>query len=302
MKYRIDFPIRKDCALKCFYCFHTDYFNRVHPYDKEEFGLGFTLNEWALWRNKFLKNSEEILLNFHGGEPFHPNNVTLIKAIFNNDINDVQTYDLLSNGLSEIENYYSVIIGNEKKIKRIGFTFHREIIKDNKQLINKFEKTVLLIKRLGISVYVKELLRVKDRKLILANKKYWKDTYNIELKIQDYKGDIKGASYTEYNKYSALDHKIIDEEYKHKRSEFCSCMKGYRTFGIRGYDQYSGNVVACWLDPVIVGNIKGGWFNNNFKIDRVPGTSIRNVIGVPKKYSGTFHKDREDIKPELCKH
>jgi len=310
MKYRVDFPIRRDCDLQCFYCFHIDYFEKKHPYDKEDFDRGFTLDEWVKWRDKFLVNPEEILLNLHGGETFHRKNIPVLQDLMTYEPG-IQTYDLLSNGLVVGNNYRNVLDGLESKIKRIGFTFHREIIKDNPDLIKLFESNVLMVKSMGIPVYVKELLRVKDRHLIVENKKRWFEEFGIELKVQDYKGDTKGATFTEYSKYSGLDHDLIDEEYHHIKSEFCTCIKGYKTLGIRGYEPFGGDVVACWQDPVIVGNIRDYWFNNNYNVDRLPGTSVRNVIGVPKKYAGTFvggKESREDLlqkqeeQSQSCKH
>jgi len=312
IKYRIDFPIRKDCGLKCFYCFHVDYFEKNHPYDKEDYDRGFTLDEWAAWRDKFLRSPNEILLNIHGGETFDPvRNSKLLREIMEHDVNRIQTYDFLSNGLVDTNTYYETLNGFEKQVKRIGFTFHREMIAEKPKLVKRFEDNVLFVKEeLGIPVYVKELLRVKDREKIIKNRDYWK-LKGIDFKIQDYKGDFKGATFTEYSKYSGLDHALIDEEYKHPKNIFCTCMKGYRTFGIRGYEPFGGDVVSCWQDPVIVGNIQEGWFNNNFKVDRYPGTSVRNVIGVPKKYAGTFDGGREshesilkqmENRREACKH
>lgn len=297
MKYRVDFPIPLNCNLQCYYCFHSAYFKREHPWDKNTYDRGFTLYQWCKWRDTFLINAKEIWLNLHGGEPFHNENIKDVLHIISYHGNTKETYDLLSNGLCST---YNEIEPFTEKIKRIGFTYHRAMIQDNEPLNKKFINNVLFVRDLGISVYIKELLRVKDRKLIIENKKWWKDEHGIQLKVQDYKGDYLGADFSEYSKYSGLDYQLVDNEYKHSYKTHCTCFSGYRCFGIRGFDEFAGNIVACWQDPVIVGNIQDMWFNPNWKVSRIPNSDQRNVIGVPKKYAGTNERDRPTI-PDHCK-
>jgi len=290
MKYRIDFPITKECDLHCYYCFHSDYHKKIGPYQNKSYDLGFTLEEWERWRNKFLFKAEEILLNLHGGETFHSKNILLVFNLINHCKNSIQTYEFLSNGLSPLENYQQICIPFKDKIKRIGFTYHREMIDHNEHLKKLFENTVLDVKQMGINVYVKELLMVKHRDEIIKNKNHW-NGLGIDFKVQDFKGVDKGFSFEEYSKYTLLDYILIDDEYKHPKNQYCTCLSGYKSFGIRGFDEFSGDVIACWQNPVVVGNIKEMWFNPNFRVDREENSSKRKIIGVPLKYRGTNDKD-----------
>jgi hypothetical protein len=87
---------------------------------------------------------------------------------------------------------------------------------------------------------------------------------------------------------------MIDNEYKHP-IDSCACLKGYRNLHIRGYDMkdvypQGGDVIACWHDPSVIGNIKEDWYLPNFRIIKRHNRVIE-VIGVPKTYRGTNKKD-----------
>jgi hypothetical protein len=300
MKYRIDWPIQKDCFLNCPYCFHREYHTNTGCYSNgTRYDRGFTMGEWYLWRDKFLTNAEKIVLNLHGGEPFFGTNLDLVQECIQTDINHIHYYDLLSNGLSPTYNYEQVLLPVLNRIERITFTYHRSVIQDNLKLTNQFIDTVLFVKSLGVKVFVKELLITKYREEIVKNIMFWK-AKDVDVKVADFKGNYLGSSFEEYQNYNFFDHAIIHPEFKHSLSTFCSCMEGYKTLGIYGYDQFGGNVVGCWLDPCVVGNVKDDWFNPNYKVDRNE-KGERNVVGVPKKYLGTRYKDRP-IVPEQCKH
>jgi hypothetical protein len=278
MKYRIEFPFHRDCDLRCYYCFHKDYFEQKGIYENKKCGLGFTFDEWNLWRNKFLKNADEILISPHGGETFHNLNVDHFLNLIKTSLNSIQTYECLSNGLSSIDNYKAILVPYSDKFKRIGFTFHRSMMND--KLKEKFEKTVQNVRDLGVNVYVKELLILDYKEDILKYKEFW-EIRGIELKIQDFKG-IKGLDSSEFRKYTEEDKELIDIEYRHPMNKFCSCLEGYKSVLIQGFDEFSGSIIACWRSMVVVGNIKKLTFNPNYKVDRFPGTSKRMIVGVPK--------------------
>jgi len=287
MKYFVQMPIKRECNLQCFYCFHSDFHQNKGIYENgNRFPMGFSIEQWQKWRDKFLINADEILINFHGGETFHNDNVELILNHIQTSIDSIQTYEFLSNGLENAENYTKIIVPFKDKIRRIGFTYHRSIIDHNEELKNKFIQNVLFVKNLGVSVYIKELLLVKYRESIMKNSVWWWENHNVEVKIQDFKG-IKGLDNSEHEKYTVLDELIVNDEYKHDKSKFCTCMDGYKTINIFGFDELGGNVTPCFLDQVIVGNINDMTFNPNYRVDRLDGSSKRNVIGVPKKYIGT---------------
>ena len=110
------------------------------------------------------------------------------------------------------------------------------------------------------------------------------------MKIQDFQA-LDGSP----PDYSHYEISLVSNEYKHK-GQYCSCWEGWKSIQIRGYDIGKGDVLACWLDPKIIGNIKNNTFNPNFKvyIDQLLGR--RNVVGVPIKYNdrGTYNRDRID--------
>jgi len=299
MEYRIDYPIHFDCNLQCYYCFHTDYFKHKHPFENGRRECKFTIDEYKCFRNTHIKDANRIVLNLHGGETFFGPNVELVNNIMLSLQNDKEEFDLLSNGMCQLKDYEYIIKTHGKKIWRIGFTYHRKMLNEEQTKI--FESNVKKIAEwLPGKVYVKELFRVEDKLAIIQNKFKW-NSWKILFKIQDYKGDNRGANFTEYQKYSTTDKMLIDSEYKHPLDQPCCCLKGFRTFGIRGYDEWSGDVVACWIDPVVIGNIQENWFHPDYKVCRMEdGSGQRDVRGVEKIYRGTFERDRP--LGQSCKH
>jgi len=290
MKYRVEFPIKFDCNLRCFYCFHSDYHNNRHPYTNgKRFERKFTLKQWEQWRDKFLPDANEILVMFSGGEPFISENIILCREFMEHCRNPIYHYEFLTNGLFNKEDA-EFLRGHISKIRRIGFTYHRKMVQNKPYLIERFYDNLNYIKILDIPVYVKELLRVEDRDAILEHKRCLKDKYGISLKIQDYKGDKRGLDFSEQRQYTDIDRTLVDMEYKHAAGFPCACLRGYHGIAIRGYDEYSGNVIACWHDPVIIGNIQDMQFNPNFIVNVLPD-GTKDVSGVPKKYAGTNPRD-----------
>ncbi len=284
MKYRIEMPLTKECFLRCRYCFHSDYFNNRGIYENSKrYPLGFSLEEFERWRNKFLKNASEILVSFHSGETFTNDNTQLMEDFILFNLNSIQIYEFLSNGLSPIENYYKILQQYKSKIRRIGFTYHRTVLSDKQK--EQFEETILEVQKIGVPLYIKELLITEYREEIKQNIRYWKEK-GIEVKVQDFKGYNKGKDYTEYAKYTADDLNLIDPEYRHPLNKFCECLEGYKNVLIFGYDNYSngGNITGCWNDQKIVGNIKEMWFNPNYSVTRKKGK--RCIVGVPEIYLG----------------
>jgi len=290
MKYRVEFPIKFDCNLRCYYCFHADYHNNRHPYtDGKRFERAFTLAQWEQWRNMFLSDADEILVTFAGGEPFVPVNAVLCKKFMGYDSYSNYQYEFLTNGLFEKEDV-EFLYPHIPKIKRIGFTYHRRMIHDKPDLVKKFYENLTRIQAMDIPVYVKELLRVEDRGEILKHKKDLKNKYGIELKIQDYRGDDRGLDNKEAKRYSETDGALVDIEYKHEVGKPCACLSGYKDIKIRGYDEYSGNVIACWHDPVVVGNIQDMRFNPKYTVNVLRNGS-KYITGVPRDFAGTNPRD-----------
>jgi len=293
MKYYIGFPISLNCNLRCAYCFNKEFYNFI---DK---GIGinkwhshrpFSFEDYRHWRDKHLINATDFIMHLYGGEPFCLQNVDDVFEIIN--FMDKERIDILTNGIGNSKDVEK--LGNFKleKFNRIGFTYHRRIMKDNQILSERFKENVFLVKSMGFSVYVKELLIKEYRDEIIDNKKFWL-SHGIDFKIQDFKGMDRGISQEEYSKYTPLDNLLVDPEFKH--GQVCSCLYGYKNVFIRGFDLVDvwpkgGDIVACWHDPSVVGNILEDWYNPEYIIERKMNGEME-VKNVPKLYRGTYERD-----------
>lgn len=281
MKYFVAYPLLFDCNLRCNYCFHKVHFESNFV-EKQR----FTLNDWNRFRNTHLKDAEEIIVHFHGGEPFLPQSTNMMKAFLRNTT-PLEKIDILTNGLQD-QGQYEAILPWRNRIHRIGFTFHRKVIGHSKSLIKRFEDNVMFLHKQGLPVFVKELMITEFRDDILADRKRWQER-GLKVSIQDFKGNDRGVSKEEYDNYTALDLLYIDSEYKHG-GDYCTCRKGYKNVLIRGGWQ-SGDVLACFEDPKVVGNIQENTFNPNFIIKKNYKEGRMDVQGVPEIYRGTHERD-----------
>jgi hypothetical protein len=283
MKYFVEYPCLYICGLQCGYCFH-----KADQFDKNDPGHNlFTVQDWVRFRETHLKGAEEILLHFHGGEPFYGENVAYIENFLSES--SVERIDILTNGLGSEADYVRILSAYKDRIHRVGFTYHRKMNVD----AALFESNVLAVRALGISVYVKELLFVDERDAIHANKKYWEDK-GISFKIQDFRGWDRGRSFEENNKYTLDDMKSVDAEYLQNDPFTCSCRPGYKMFRIRGGNlswQHSGDVIACWCDPKVIGNIQDNEFCPEYEIKRIQGIIVVECSG-DTGYRGTFDRDQ----------
>lgn len=291
MKYYIQFPISFNCNLRCSYCFNSEFYN----YIDEKVGVNkwrekrtFTFEVYKKWRDKHL-NATDIIMHLYGGEPFCNENVEDVFSILSSM--DKERFDILSNGICD-----KLIIKRlepfSKRFNRIGFTYHRGFLDNSLVLQKKFKENVLLAKQMGFPVYVKELLIKRYRDLIVDHKRYWLSK-GIDFKIQDFKGMNRGISHEEYKNYTALDHLLVDPEYKHGSP--CACINGYKNVIIRGFDMLDvgtngGDIIACWYFPTVVGNILEDSYNPNYRIERDNKGKVI-VRGVPEIFRGTQPKD-----------
>lgn len=288
MKYYIAYPILYDCNLRCSYCFHHERFITNYTHKPQ-----FKIKDYILFRDTHLmKDAEDIIVHFHGGEPFIDTNINIICSFMKQA--KVERIDMLTNGIQKFSNYIKVI-KYKNRIDRIGFTYHRRMIDNIRYLKEIFEENVIKMHELGIPVYVKELLFTDLREEIKASKRYW-ESKGIKFLIQDFKGDDRGKDFSEHTQYNPLDILLIDPEYRHT-GEYCSCRKGYRNVLIGGHSN-SGDIIACFEDMKIVGNIQRNEYNPNYKIfiDRVECRI--DVQGVPPVYKGTW--DRGLYKSKQC--
>jgi hypothetical protein len=291
MKYFIGFPISWNCNLRCVYCFNQEFFNYIDKnigQNKWRSERPFSLLEYRQWKETHLKNRKEIILHLFGGEPFCQENVQDVYHII--DFMDEEKIDLLSNGICDVQRLID-LKKYKDKIHRVGFTYHRELLRDKIHLTTQFNDNVMFVKDMGINVYVKELLRVQWRDEILKTKRYWLQN-GITFKLQDFKGVDRGISHEEYLKYTPIDRALIDPEYKH--GPICACLRGYTNLFIRGFDmadvwKLGGDIIACWHDPVVVGNIKENWYHAGYQIKNMRhGVEVQLV---PKIYRGDHFHD-----------
>ncbi len=290
MKYFIQYPGYLVCNLRCPYCFHYKELSTGLSSGGDPIGQGgpnFTVEEYITWRDTHLNDAEEIVIHFHGGEPTIEKNIAHIEDFFSKS--KLEHLDVLTNGLGP-ESSYNRLINIKDRIFRVGFTYHRTVINDNAELRKIFTNRVLMVKAAGIPVYVKEMLFLNHKSQILANKRFW-EMMGVPVKIQDFKGYTRGEDFTELQRYTIKDLEIIDKEYI-KTSATCSCLPGYRQIMIRGGWQ-AGDILGCWIDPVVVGNIKDNTYDPRYKveIEMKPGGK-QVVTGVLKKYKGTYEGDR----------
>lgn len=288
MKYYIEYPIPIVCGLKCPYCFHAEAWEGEHDgtrYDKYPLVCPFTPQQFLTWRDRHLTNATEFLYELHGGEPSDSRcQPAVFEAI---DTFDKGKFQIQSNGLGTTE-FYSELIKRNNKINRIGFTFHRAVIGAKKELVDRFVSNVLSMQDCGIQIYVKELLVVEHRAAILENKETWEGR-GVEFRIQEFKG-YKGRDGYPLSQYTADDWKLVYPEYCHNKDN-CQCRIGYKQVLIRGYDIFAGDVIACWNDPTVVGNIVEDWYDGGYIVNTGDYLAGRDVQGVKKLYRGGWPRD-----------
>jgi hypothetical protein len=225
-------------------------------------------------------------MELHGGEMSYEGNKQLTLDII--DKSDKEKFSLQTNGLGERE-FYEELEKRKNKIERIGFTYHRAMIGNDINLTERFGHNVRAVKGMGINVYVKELLFPERKDAILKNKKFW-ELQNVEFRIQDFKGEGGyGAP-----RYTNDDVALIHPEYQHIVGEQCACRVGYKNIIIRGYDAiayaHGGDVLACWHDPTVIGNINNSWYNPNYAINRLQDNTV-DVAVAQKLYRGNYPRD-----------
>jgi len=287
MKYYIEYPIPIKCNLHCYYCFHQEKWEldkAGETSNKYSETCAFTPLQFMAWRDKHLSDGESFLYELQGGElSCAPDVVFEIM-----DTLDKGKFQIQTNGTGSTD-FYRRLITYKDKIDRIGFTYHRDCIPaDELTAFNEaFERNVRTVKDAGIKVYVKELLLLKHKAAILVNKAYWEHN-GVEFRIQDFKGYKGRTPETDLLKYTQGDWDLIYREYRHPNGR-CCCRDGYKSILIRGYDIFRGDVIACWNDPTVIGNIVEDWYTPYSHTEIKDGDL--EVKGVVKKYRGNYDRD-----------
>jgi hypothetical protein len=291
MKYYVAYPISLDCDLHCSYCFHS--YRHAANYNGVEGEEGdsakqprMTFTDWDRFRDTHLAGAEDIVVHFHGGETFLPTNARTIQAFMRHT--KAERADLLTNGLQDPE-MYRTIEGYAGRVHRVGMTFHRRVIQDVPELVERFEHNAAILKGIvGDRLYIKELLFAGTREMLLAAKKSW-EVLGYRYKIQDFKGTHRGRDFSEWRRYTAEDMLAIDSEYKRGGSE-CACMRGYVNILIRG-GWHDGDVLACFEDPTVVGSVQRNEYLPGYRIFKDFQVGRIDVQGVPKNYTGSWDRD-----------
>lgn len=282
MKYYVQYPIFIDCNLRCEYCFHA-----LEYSEGDIGGPGFTVKQYVEWRDTHLTDAEVIVMHLHGGEPSTPLNAAYIEALLR--MATVERIDLLTNGLGDWREYKR-LFQSPDRYRRVGLTFHRRVISDSPVHLRKFEDNAKRVRDLGIPVYIKEMLFTDQRDEILMAREMWQ-SLGFEFKVQDFKGNVRGEDFTEFARYTRDDmDNVIDPEYVHTGLE-CGCLPGHQNVIIRGGWQ-AGDVLACWIDPTVVGSIQENTFKRGYRIALKPDEGRIEVEGVEKNYRGTYGRDR----------
>lgn len=303
MKYFIQYPIFTDCNIACRYCFHSGP-KQILPSDSEEDAkaklhggaYGFSVNDYIKWRETYLYDAEEIIVNFSGGEPSIPKNMEPIEEFV--ATSKIEKFDLLSNGLGPIESFKK-LVSHKDRIFRFGLTFHRDTIGNNEDLKKRFFKTAMYLRDQDVNLYIKELLILKYKPQIITNRSFW-TSLGVDFKIQDFKGYDKGQDFEELKRYTHEDIQLISKEYR-KTKKYCQCLPGYKQIIIRG-GWRAGDILGCWIDPSVVGNIKDNTFNPNYRVYLDFKNNKTELVGVPKVYKGTYYKDRWDTNKDKSNH
>lgn len=255
MKYYVSFPIFFDCDLRCYYCFSADSMKTNMPPVRT-----VTVTDYNRFKDKFLADAEEIVVELTGGESFLPINTAAIINFIKRTT--TERIELQTNGIQPVEMYKSLLPFKDRLL-RIGFTYHRKMIHNVSSYRKTFASNVLMMKDLGFLVYVKELLFHEERDAILEHKRTW-ESLQVEFKIQDFKGANLGVSKEAVEDYTAEDWSLITPEYCRNISD-CRCKEGYKQLII----MRDGSVISCYVIPDIVGHIIECTYSPNHYVNRI---------------------------------
>jgi len=295
----MEVPIPIRCNLKCRKCFHAPAWAAESKGEKEYLEkyhekAVFTPQELVAWRDKFIGDYDEYLVELQGGEcsydwksetPGVPGMYEVVFSLIEElGKNGKTKFQLQSNGLGNGEFYHKLFIKYGHMIDRIGFTYHRDELTErseneckrlNETFNTNVDSVLKLIKTVEempssptnhhIHFYVKEILFPKYRDELREAKKYWENK-GIEYRVQPY----RSASGRDGYKNAIDDRRLLHPEYVHA-GETCSCRELYgigTNVIIRGYDYFAGDVLACWHNQLPVGSVTESWYKGGYYVSR----------------------------------
>lgn len=283
MKYYVSYPIYIDCNLWCDYC----WFTRSQHVTGDIGTIGITVEQWNCWRDTHLRDAEEILVEFTGGEPFVPQNVAVMRMFM--DGTSAEQLDMLTNGIQPWCVYESFVKDYGPRIKRIGMSYHRMAM--SRQQDTLFRKNAARLRDLGVSVYIKELLAPQVYWDVLKARTGWEQE-GFAVKWQDYKmprdmyHSVTGESFGVA---------VMDQEYVRTVGHPCFCRYGYKTIIIHSKWK-AGDVIACWFNQVVVGNIVENTYNPDAVV--IKEANGMQVQGVPLVYNDQYIKQERSRRIE----
>lgn len=286
MNYYISYPLYIECNLHCWYC----WFKKSH-FDKGIIDcIGITPHQWCKWRDLYLKDAEIILVEFNGGETFLPRNVDVMDNFLYET--SIEQIDLLTNGLMQEEIYVKFLKKWGSRLMRLGMSYHASIMNDNQ--IRQFKENAHIIKKIiGNKLYIKEILVPERLKELLESKKSWEQQGYL-VKVQDFKPIRDSRHHKSRSPLYALEY--VDIDYLKPMYQPCSCRQGYKTIIIQSRWN-PGDILACWHDPVVVGNIIDCTYNPNYIVEKLEVGS--NVCGVPKQYNPKWLREEGPASYEI---
>lgn len=252
MKYYVSFPIFYDCDLRCYYCFSADSMSTNMPPRRL-----VTATDYCRFRDKYLGDAEEIIVELSGGESFLPINVAAVSNFIRRT--DRERIELQTNGIQE-EGSYRGLLPFKDRVFRIGFTYHRKMIHNVRTYRETYERNVIMMRDLGFKVYVKELLFVDERHAIEENKARW-EGLGIDFRVQDFKGAYLGISGEETRKYTREDSCLVSPEYIRDLYD-CRCKYGYTQLIV----MRSGKIISCYALQEPVGDMIQCTYRPGYKV------------------------------------
>jgi hypothetical protein len=269
--YYIGYPIYIACDLQCNYCFYKN--NNFATGDIGK--IGITVNEYKAFRNTHLQDAESILVEFCGGETFHSMNIPVIENFLDNTTDE--QIDILTNGIQPEQVYLDFINKYKSRIFRMGFSHHRTMLSGMQEEL--FQKNVKAVANTGVNVYVKEILMPG------TDTDFSRDD-NISVLVQDFKGYFD-KHFNNFNrpKWSYEKDLLVSGEYK--KTVFCECTCKPNRKNILITSKWNdGDIIACWNDQVVVGNIKDNAYNKDYSV--VTLIDSTKVICAEQKYNKKF--------------
>jgi len=278
MRYYVAYPLYIICDLQCWYC----WFKRAQFATGETQSIGITPQQWNRWRDTHLRNAEEILVEFTGGETFMPRNVKVMRDFM--DHTSMERLDMLTNGIQPWAVYEAFVRDYGSRINRIGMSYHRMMLGTAQKAL--FRENAKRLRDAGVCVYVKELLAPQVYKEVLAAQDGWKAD-EIDVKLADFRPPRDKHHSDGWHSFGVAQ---MDQEYVRTIGHPCSCRHGYKTIIIQSR-WTPGDVIACWFNQVVVGNVVENTFNPNAEVVREANGVL--VKGVPLTYNDRFVKQEQ---------